>query len=197
MLLVLIFAIITVVLLVKLNEILGQKIGHNIPRENLRDFTKPKVEEVPASEKNENLVKKHFRNFDLSDFLEKAKKAFEIIFKAYAAEDKATLHDLLMPQIYTAFSKAIDDRHQRGEILEGAIVGFDSAEVTDVSVDNRTVFITVKFVTSQSNVLKSADGAVLEGSADFVESRTDVWVFSRKMNAADSKWYLYEIKSED
>lgn len=196
MLMILVFAIITAVLLVKLNEILGQKIGHNIPKENLRDFTKPKIEKVPVAEENESLVRKYFRNFEQRDFLEKAKKAFEIIFKAYAEEDKATLHDLLMPQIYTAFSKAIDDRNQRGEILEGTIVGFDFAAITDVSVDNRTVFITVKFITSQSNVLKSADGSVLEGSTDFVESRTDIWVFSRKVNAADSKWYLYEIKSE-
>lgn len=197
MLLILVFAFVTAVLLVKLNEILGQRIGHNIPKENLRDFTKPKVEEIPVAEKNEELVRKHFKNFELSGFLEKAKKAFEIIFKAYAEEDKATLHDLLMPQIYTAFSKAIDDRHQRGEILEGTIVGFDSSEIVNVSVDSRTVFITVKFVTSQSNVLKSAEGVILEGSADFVESRTDVWVFSRKINTADSRWYLYEIKSEE
>ena len=120
-----------------------------------------------------------------------------MIFKAYSEGDKSTLKELLVPRTYQAFSMAIDDRNSRGEILEGNLVSFSKVELIDAKVENENIFVTVKFVTEQSNVLKTLDGKILEGSSDFVENRTDIWVFSRKIKSTDSKWFLYEIKSEE
>ena len=139
-------------------------------------------------------VSKIYRRFNHKDFVEKAKKAFEIIFIAYAKGDKKTLKGLLLPRIYNAFSLAIDDRNSRKEILEGSLIRFVKSEIIDISVSGNDIFITMKFDTEQSNVLKSESGEILEGNSDFLENRADIWVFCKDITSTDSRWFLCEIK---
>jgi predicted lipid-binding transport protein (Tim44 family) len=158
------------------------------------------VEEVSSAVKMQEkiqTVSEIFPTFNAEDFLDKAKKAFEIIFAAYAEEDKITLNDLLCQRMYSAFSMAIDDRKNKREKLEGVLVRFISAEIIDVAVKSNDVFLDVKFVTEQSNVLKNHLGEVIEGSSDYVETRTDIWTFSRKKISGNPKWLLYEIKNQE
>ena len=193
------FILLTVFLIVKLNEILGMKVGFHIQKERFGyTFESKQSAETVVSEVDRKILKisKVYPKFSVVDFLNKAQKAFEIIFHAYAAGDVATLRDLLAPRIFRAFSLAIDDRNGRRETLEGVLVRFVDVEIIDSDVTNEELFITVKFVTEQSNVLKNGEGQVLEGSTDFIETRTDVWVFSHKLSEANLRWYLHEIKSE-
>ncbi len=195
----LIFAILTFVLLIKLNEVLGVDVGFKIKRENLSNSTEEsaEIQEVSEQERIWKTISRSCPKFDEKDFLRKAEKVFELVFEAYADGDKSTLKDLLSPRTFKAFSMAIDDRKERGETLEGSILQFAETELVDVNVDNGNIYITVKFVTDQTTALRSTNGTILEGSLDYVESRTDIWVFSRKENSTDSRWFLHEIKSED
>jgi predicted lipid-binding transport protein (Tim44 family) len=198
----LIFIAITILLLIKLNDILGIHIGFKADMKDRDIFTedssieeinKPETQEIHGKIKD---VSDSCPNFDRADFIDKAKQAFEIIFEAYAKGNKRTLKDLLAPRIYDAFVMAIDDRNSRGETQEGILVRFVSADIVDTEVTNDDIRITIKFVTEQSNVLKSKDGKILEGNSDFVETRVDFWVFYRKKSSSDIRWFLYEIKDE-
>jgi predicted lipid-binding transport protein (Tim44 family) len=184
--------------MIKLNEILGLRTGFYIKKENQRDFSsKSEVKETAVSEVDKKIlrIKKIYSNFDSADFLKKAEKAFEIIFEAYSKGDVKTLKGLLSPRIFNAFSMAIEDRKKRGETLEGILARFINSEIVGADSADDDAFITVKFETEQSNVLKSKDGMILEGNVDFVENRIEVWTFSRKKSSTDSRWYLCEIKS--
>ncbi len=195
----LVFAVLTFALIMKLNEIIGLHVGFKIERENLRSSSQSKsgIREVSKEEKILKTINNGCLNFDLESFLKKAEKVFEIVFKAYAEGEKSTLKDLLSPRTFKAFSMAIDDRKREGETLEGSILQFVETELVDATTRDNTLYVTVKFVTDQTTVLRSADGAILEGNPDYVESRKDVWVFSRKVNSSDPRWFLHEIKSED
>lgn len=197
MLSLLIFIVITVLLIVRLNDILGMNVGFKVDvRKNNRfGEDNSSIEEVHHDDNKVNIRNMfgNYADFVPHDFLEKSKRAFEIIFEAYAKGDKRTLKDLLAPKLRNAFSMAIDDRNSRGEKLEGILVRFISADITDVSANDEDVFITVKFVTEQSNVLKDRNGMIVEGNSDFVENRTDTWIFCRKKNAVSAAWFLYEI----
>ncbi|MCR4555710.1 MAG: Tim44/TimA family putative adaptor protein [Alphaproteobacteria bacterium] len=195
----LIFAILTFVLLIKLNEVLGVNIGFKIKRENLNDLAEESTEirEISEQERIWKTISRSCPKFDERDFLKKAEKVFELVFKAYADGDKSTLKDLLSPRTFKAFSMAIDDRKERGETLEGSILQFAETELIDASVSSGSIYVTVKFITDQTTALRSTDGTILEGSPDYVNSRTDIWVFSRKENSTDPRWFLHEIKSED
>ncbi len=195
----LVFAILTFALIIKLNEVIGFRVGFRIERENLHDSTqgKSEIKEVSREEKILRAVRSGCLNFDPESFLKKAEKVFEMVFKAYAEGDKSTLKDLLSPRTFRAFSMAIDDRKKQKETLEGNILQFVETELVDATTGDNTLYVTVKFITDQTTVLRSADGTILEGNPDYVESRSDIWVFSRKINSSDPRWFLHEIKSED
>lgn len=196
------FIFLTILLLARLNDILGMHIGHKADNATSNKVVEDNfVEEYIPNEESILEDKIHnistiYRNFSKSDFLEKAKKVFELVFEAYAKGDKGTLRNLLAQRIFNAFSMAIDDRKSRAEKLEGFLVRFISADIIDASVTDDYMFITVKFITEQSNVLKSKSGETLEGNSDFVEKRTDVWVFERRKISPDPRWFLYEIKDQ-
>ena len=196
---ILLFIFLTIFLLAKLNEILGLRIGFCVRKEEFYDFSsKNTIQKTTFSEKDEKILqlKKYYPPFVESSFLEKSQKAFEIIFYAYSKGDVKSLKSLLSPRLFLAFSMAIEDRKKRGETLEGTLIRFINSEIIDVEIADDDLFIIVQFKTEQSNVLKREDGTILEGNTDFVESCTEIWVFSRKKLSTDAKWYLYEIKSE-
>lgn len=191
------FAAVVVVLVFKLNEILGQRVGFFAPKEGAPSFGEEKGNSTIAEvDQKIALVQKFFPKFNPVDFLNKSQKAFEVIFNAYAKGDLNTLKQLLSPRIYQAFALAISDRKSRGETLEGVLVRFIDSEIIKSSDNDDKLFIEVKFVTEQSNVLRSAHGEILEGSLDFVKEYTDVWVFSHEKSSHDGCWYLFEIRSE-
>lgn len=183
----------------KLNEILGLRIGFHKKMDVSTNFSsESSIQETTISEMDKKIlqIKKNYPSFKVADFLNKSQKAFEMIFHAYANGDTKTLKNLLSPRIFNAFSMAIADRKKRGEVLEGTLVRFISSEITDIDLSTDEILVIVKFKTEQSNVLKLEDGTILEGNADFVEDRTEIWSFIRKKTSTDSKWYLHEIKAE-
>lgn len=196
--------VITIILINKLNDILGMHVGFKSEsRSNMFEHNDDGnyVEEVvhdAEKDLDEKLIRisKECHTFSKEDFLQKAKRVFELVFEAYANEDKGTLRDLLAKRIFEAFSMAIDDRKSREEKLEGFLVRFLSIEIIDADITENDLFITVKFITEQSNALKSRDGKVLEGNSDFVEKRVDTWIFGREKLSPDPRWFLYEIKDQ-
>lgn len=173
---------------------MGMDIGFkvDIKKEREREQSDTTITEV-NSEQNRNSYSGKYADQIPADFLEKSKKAFEIIFEAYAEGDKETLKELLSPKLWKAFCMAIDDRNSRGEKLEGILVRFVRVDIEDITVRSDETFVRVKFVTEQSNVLKDRMGTIIEGNSDFVENRIDNWVFSRKESSNNATWHLMEI----
>ncbi len=195
------FIVITFFLVHKLDEILGLRIGFSDNKQNRSDFfseEKSEIEETTTSplQKKLDQITKFYPRFEREDFLKKSRAAFEIIFKAYARDDKKSLKELLTKRVMEAFSRAIDDRNSRGERLDGNIERFINAELIDADISDESLFVTVRFTTEQSNVLRDRSGQIIEGAEEFVENRTDVWTFSRPKSATDNKWYLHELKQE-
>lgn len=191
------FVLLTFFLLSRLNAILGMRVGFTIDKEEIQGHFND-VEEVQTSDidKMVSRLQKIDKNFQLNDFKNKAQKVFGIVFTAYANEDKKTLEALLSKRIYNAFVMAINDRQKRGEKLCGEIVRFISIEVVDIQIENTKCSICVKFETEQSNVLRNRQGDVIEGDLNYVQNRTDIWLFGKDFSSRDRVWYLEEIKSE-
>jgi predicted lipid-binding transport protein (Tim44 family) len=128
-------------------------------------------------------------------FLAGAKGAFEIIVRAFAAGDKAALDPLLSKDVKTSFFGAIDARRARNETMETKLAAMRSAEIVDSAVEGSTGFVTVKFVTDQTNVTCAADGKVIDGDADHASEHVDFWTFGRSLRARDPNWTLVATKS--
>lgn len=197
----LIFFLITLFLIFKLNDILGEE-AENAPTKKNKIFGKDINEEKEESsieliDKDVGEIEAHYKNFSAPDFLKKAETAFSMIFKAYANGDTATLKDLLTPRMYRAFSQAIKDRDARGELLEGILIRILSSEIIGHTASEDKLTIKVEFVTEQCNVLKSKSGEILEGDPNKIEKVKNIWNFCKYKENMDLRWYLSGIDENE
>jgi predicted lipid-binding transport protein (Tim44 family) len=137
------------------------------------------------------------QRFDLQQFLGGARAAFEMIVEAYAKDDKETLRPLLADGVYAGFEGAIDQRQAAGQSLETQLTAVPAAEVTGAEMRGRNACITVRFKSEQINVLRDAQGKVLDGDPQTAEEVVDLWTFERDTMSADPNWTLVETRTPD
>ncbi len=128
-------------------------------------------------------------------FLQGARSAFEIVVNAFAAGDKAALEPLLSKEVNQSFAGAIDARRAAKDTMHTTLVAVKSFEIVDSAVEGSTGFVTVKFVTDQTNVTRAADGKVIDGDPERVSEHIDFWTFARSLRARDPNWMLVATKS--
>ncbi|HVJ55523.1 MAG TPA: Tim44/TimA family putative adaptor protein [Aliidongia sp.] len=129
-------------------------------------------------------------NFRVDAFVEGARHAFEIIVKAFADGDTATLRPLVSDEVYDAFSGAIRQRLADKESVETRVVRLQDPELTEAHLDGRSAFVTLKFVSSQISATRDADGKLVEGDPERAVEHTDHWTFSRNTRSSDPNWAL-------
>jgi predicted lipid-binding transport protein (Tim44 family) len=128
--------------------------------------------------------------FDPNQFIDGAKAAYEMIVMGFAQGDDATLKQLLGPDVYDGFERAIREREGRGEKVESSLVGIDKADIIEAEVKNRTAYVTVKFVSELISVTRDAEGEVVEGDPKKVREVTDIWTFARDITSKNPNWKL-------
>ena len=75
------------------------------------------------------------------------------------------------------------------------MIGFVETEVESVRfVDDDKVNLVVKFVSEQVNLLKNAEGEVIEGDENYVQTISDVWTFEKPLNPRVNNWLLCSTK---
>ncbi len=137
------------------------------------------------------------REFDENQFLEGAKQAFEMVVNAFAQGDRDTLRQLLADDVYRDFETAITERERAGQSLETTVVNIRQADIIEAELQNRTAFVTVKFVSEQINLLRDRKGEAVEGDAEHVADVTDIWTFARNTRSRDPNWVLVATRSPD
>jgi predicted lipid-binding transport protein (Tim44 family) len=129
-------------------------------------------------------------NFRPETFLSGARQAFEMIVKAFAEGDTATLRPLLSDEVYDTFAETIRQRIAHKETVETKIVRMAQPEILEARLDGRSAIVVVKFVSFQLSVTRNAEGAVVEGDPDQPVERTDLWSFGRNTRSSDPNWAL-------
>ena len=76
--------------------------------------------------------------------------------------------------------------------MENRIEALKSSEIVDARMEGRTAFVTIKFQSTQINVVRDADGEVTEGDPETAIEVTDLWTFARNTRATDPNWTLVE-----
>ena len=129
-------------------------------------------------------------DFDDREFLRGAKGAFEWIVAAFSRGDRKELGNLLSPSLFESFEAAIDQRESANETLETTISSMKSATIDDVTLEGSLVSITVEFVTDQVKVTRNAQGDVVGGDPNRIDTLTDIWIFARDLRSRDPNWQL-------
>lgn len=135
--------------------------------------------------------------FDAPEFVAGSRAAFEMIVEAFAKGDRDTLQALLNEEVYGNFISAIDTREANNETLENTLIRLVSNEAIEAYVENVTGFVTVKIISEQVNVTRSADGEVVDGNANQISEITDIWTFARDLSSRNPNWGLVATRSLD
>ena len=180
---ILIFAAIAGFIIYRLRSVLGKRTGFqkNISEPKPQETKKHEdVQKIPSLMDNETkleAVYKKVNNFNHREFLDGAKKAFEIIISSFNNGDKKTLKNLVSKDVYSAFEKAIDEKTNNPEsqfyslIVEG---------IADAKVENDTISISVNFISEQ--MLNNDEGSIVKNK--------DTWTFEKQVNSSSPIWIL-------
>jgi predicted lipid-binding transport protein (Tim44 family) len=212
---IIIFAMVAVFLAFKLRSVLGRRPGPMRPADRLAKFdakpdagsadnivtlperARPEEGAAPPAAPAGGLaqIRAADPQFDPDHFLAGSRAAFEMIVRAFAGGDAATLRPLLSDEVYERFADAIRQRVAAKETHETNLVAIKSATIDEAELNGRTAFVTVKFVSDQVNVTRAADGAIVDGDAELVVEKTDFWTFARNTRSQDPNWLLVATRS--
>ena len=133
-------------------------------------------------------------NFDKGVFIKGAQKAFEMILQSFSKGDNKTLSMLVNKDLLKKFESVVDFRKENGITSETDLIGFVETEIEAVNFVDDKVNIVVKFVSEQVNLLKNAEGEVIEGDENYVQTISDVWTFEKGLNSRVNNWLLCSTK---
>lgn len=149
----------------------------------------------PASGEGLAAIQAADPSFNPDAFLAGVRGAFEMIVKAFAAGDMATLQPLLSHDVFAAFSEAIRARKAAKETQETTVVQVKAATIEHIAVEGTAGLVTAKLVSDQINVTRAADGTVIEGDPEKPIEKTDFWTFSRTLRSPNPNWTLVATQS--
>ena len=180
---IIIFAVIAVFIIYRLRSVLGKRTGFqkNInQQEFVKKETKPteiKIPQLKESEQKLEAVYKKVSSFNHKEFLEGAKKAFEIIITAFNKGDKSTLKNLVSKDVYNAFEGAINSGSNNPNSQFYSLV-IDGVE--DAKVEGGKISIAVNFTSEQ----------ILSDNEDSIVKNKDTWIFEKPESSTGPAWLL-------
>jgi predicted lipid-binding transport protein (Tim44 family) len=203
---IIIFAMVALFFVVQLWRVLGQRTGSErppslptatervaAPPQNVVPLPQrvlPSTSTADPVEAGLQAIREADPGFQPAEFVAGARHAFELIVQAFAAGDTPTLRPLVSDDVFDTFAEAVRHRLQSKETVETRIVRLAEPVIAEARLDGRTAFVTVRYVSAQISVTRSADGAVVEGDPVEAIDRTDFWTYSRNTRASDPNWIL-------
>jgi predicted lipid-binding transport protein (Tim44 family) len=206
---ILIFAVIAVLLVLRLRSVLGQRTGYEQPQDNQvkESFADKGNAPIPfpkATDKSAKIsgsgleaVRRADRQFNEKEFVQGATAAFEMILTAFADGDQAQLKRLLSYDLLQSFMQTIHDRTAAKESLEITVNDIREVSILNVELVDSVASITVHFHTTQTRIARDEQGDVMEDSDTEPQEFIDIWTFERDLTLSDPNWKLAETESAD
>jgi predicted lipid-binding transport protein (Tim44 family) len=136
------------------------------------------------------------RSFTPQSFLSGARVAYDMVVHAFAAGDSATLRNLMSPEAFANFDKAICARADAGQTMTTTVVSIDDATIVGAQLSGSTAQLRVRFAAKLASVTRDAHGDVIDGSPNAVVDHIDLWTFARDVRSPDPNWQLTATESE-
>jgi predicted lipid-binding transport protein (Tim44 family) len=132
-------------------------------------------------------------DFSVTEFLQGARGAYEMILMAFESSDLDSILPFLSRDVYNSFDEVVQLRETEGLRVDATFVGLREIEITDAEFDSATNEgeVTLRFVGELTSVVRRAEsGEVVEGDANTIKRQKDVWTFARVMTSDSPNWKL-------
>jgi len=134
-------------------------------------------------------------SFDPQGFLGGAQNAFEMIVVAFSEQRLDDIKPYLGDEVYANFKAGVQELQAAGETAETQFIGVRSTKITEAMMRGDDAVVSVEFVTEQVNIIRNADGEIVDGDPNQIETLTDIWTFSRNVKSDDVNWKLMVTRS--
>ena len=131
-------------------------------------------------------------DFVVTEFLQGARGAYEMILMAFENGELEQVRPFLSEDVFDAFIDVVGAREDEGLTVEANFGGVRETTLTDATFERAASVaeISVRLVGEVSSVVKNAEGEVVEGEPDVMKRQKDVWTFGRTMGSNDPNWQL-------
>ena len=189
------------VVLFQLYAVLGRRVGRgpdDLPQAQsvggAVDLTKslsPPVEETgPLA--GLAALKARDPGFDIGQFLNGARSAYQMIVKAFAAGDRDALKPLLSTAVMGPFEAAIAEREAEGRSESVDFLAPPRADFEGVDVVGDVAKAAVRFLAEYRKRSKGPEGEAVD------DLRTaEIWTFERNLKSRDPNWTLIHVDAAE
>lgn len=131
-------------------------------------------------------------SFGVTEFLQGAKGAYEMILMAFETGKLEDVMPFLSKDVYEAFAQVVDARQEQGLSIEAEFIGLRETSLADARFDkaDKRAEVSVKFVGELVSVVRDANGEIVEGKPGQSKRQKDIWTFERQMGTGDPNWRL-------
>ncbi|SFL77993.1 Tim44/TimA family putative adaptor protein [Shimia aestuarii] len=206
----LVLAGIAVFLILRLKNVLGTRDGFEPPREvDSRPVQRrgPDLEVIEGGPDRDILdhaaegsdtakalaaMKSVEPSFGVSDFLQGARGAYEMILMGFEKGDLASIKPFLSQDVYETFAEVVEAREKQGLSIESEFIGLREMALHEATFDpsTREAEVSVRYVGELTHVVRDRAGDIVEGSESQIKRQKDVWTFARVMGSDDPNWQL-------
>ena len=206
---ILLFAVVTGFLLIRLHRVLGRRTGHESPppeapasSDSQGQADAPAAAEIEAGSDRPEApaadgpaaglaaVQAADPSFNPEHFLGGASQAFAMIVGAFAAGERDALQRLLSESVYRSFEASIAEREREGQVMEVRDIKVAHASVESAWMEGTHAVVRVEFESEKIEAVRDSAGAVVDGDPDIPARANDLWTFSRDVSLADPNWTL-------
>ncbi len=189
------------VVLFQLYAVLGRRVGRgpeDLPQTQaiggVTDLTKLPSATVEETGPLTGLAAMRARDpaFDIAQFLNGARSAYQMIVKAFAAGDRATLQPLLATTVMGPFEAAIAERESQGRSESVDFLTPPRADFEGVDVVGDVAKAAVRFLAEYRKRSKGPEGEAVD------DLRTaEIWTFERNLKSRDPNWTLIHVDAAE
>ena len=155
---------------------------------DISDFVEPESEAAKALA----TMKRVEPAFSVTEFVQGARSAYEMILMAFENGDLDFLRDFLAPDVYEGFATAVTTREDKGLKVSAEFHGISEIKLRDAKfdVENSEAEITMYFVGEMTTVVRDEAGEIVEGDPNTTQKQRDTWTFARLMGTDNPNWLL-------
>jgi len=131
-------------------------------------------------------------SFSVTDFLQGARGAYEMIVMGYENGELSNIQPILSEEIYESFVDGVAAREDQGLTIEANFIGVRELKLmrANLNEDTNEAELTIRFVAELTSTVRDQGGDIVEGSPTEAKRQKDTWTFARTMGADDPNWLL-------
>ena len=131
-------------------------------------------------------------HFNLGEFLQGARGAYEMILMAFENGELSDVKPFISDDVYEAMAMVLEERRGKGLNVEATFVGISEVSIREVTFDRETLEaeVSVRFTGELTEVVRDNAGDIVGGDPNAIKRQRDVWTFARVMGSDDPNWML-------